>query len=242
MTTSGIQRSSLGRRMLNKVPEVTIYFWIIKVLCTTVGETAADYMNVDLGFGLKGTTVFMGVVLLISLAFQFATKRYRPGVYWLAVVVISIFGTLITDNLVDNYAVALETTTIVFSIALAVTFAVWYVFERTLSIHTIFTTRREAFYWLAVLFTFALGTAAGDLMSERLQLGYTTRPRHLRRDDRGRRRRALRVQAERDPLVLAGVHPYQAARCVPRRPDVAATCRRGHGTRDHEDELRLPGG
>jgi uncharacterized membrane-anchored protein len=158
--------------MLNKVPEVTIYFWIIKVLCTTVGETAADYMNVDLGFGLKGTTGFMGAVLLISLAFQFMTKRYRPGVYWFAVVVISIFGTLITDNLVDNYAVALETTTIVFSIALALTFAVWYAFERTLSIHTIFTTRREAFYWLAVLFTFALGTAAGDLMSERLNLGY----------------------------------------------------------------------
>jgi uncharacterized membrane-anchored protein len=159
--------------MLNKVPEVTIYFWIIKVLCTTVGETAADYMNVDLGLGLKGTTYVMGAVLLISLAFQFGTKRYRPGVYWFAVVVISIFGTLITDNLVDNYAVALETTTIAFAIALATTFAVWYAFERTLSIHTIYTTRREAFYWLAVLFTFALGTAAGDLMSERLSLGYT---------------------------------------------------------------------
>jgi uncharacterized membrane-anchored protein len=151
---------------------VTIYFWIIKVLCTTVGETAADYLNDNLGFGLTNTSYVMSAVLVVVLAFQFGSRRYKPGVYWLAVVLISIVGTLISDNLVDNYGVALETTTIVFGLALAATFAVWYAFEKTLSIHTIFTTRREAFYWLAVLFTFCLGTSAGDLMSEKLALGY----------------------------------------------------------------------
>ncbi|MDX6586015.1 MAG: hypothetical protein QOI31_488 [Solirubrobacterales bacterium] len=158
--------------MLNKVPEVTIYFWLIKVLCTTVGETAADYMSVDLGLGLTKTTYVMGALLLVTLVFQFGANKYIPSIYWLAVVLISIVGTLITDNLVDNQGVALETTTIVFSIALAATFAVWYASERTLSIHTIVTTRREAFYWLAVLFTFALGTAAGDLVAERYGLGF----------------------------------------------------------------------
>ncbi len=161
-----------GRQMLNKVPEVTVYFWIIKILCTTVGETAADYLNVNLGLGLTGTTYIMGTVLVVVLAGQFALRRYVPGVYWLAVVLLSIVGTLITDNLSDNFDVALETTTIVFSIALAVTFAAWYASEKTLSIHTISTTRREAFYWLAILFTFALGTAAGDLTAERLDVGY----------------------------------------------------------------------
>jgi uncharacterized membrane-anchored protein len=158
--------------MLNKVPEVTIFFWIIKILATTVGETAADNLNSSLSLGLTGTTYVMGSLLLIALFFQFRARKYVPGVYWLAVVLISIVGTLITDNLVDNYGVALETTTIVFSIALAATFAAWYASERTLSIHTIFTTRREAFYWLTILFTFALGTAAGDLVAERLGLGF----------------------------------------------------------------------
>ncbi|MBA2521691.1 MAG: hypothetical protein H0V25_00015 [Solirubrobacterales bacterium] len=158
--------------MLNKVPEVTLYFWIIKILCTTVGETAADYMNDTLGFGLSNTSYFMTAVLIVALIGQFRLRRYVPGVYWFAVVAISIVGTLITDNLVDNHGVPLETTTIAFSIALAVTFAAWYASERTLSIHSIVTTRREAFYWLAVLFTFALGTAAGDLTAERLSLGF----------------------------------------------------------------------
>jgi uncharacterized membrane-anchored protein len=158
--------------MLNKVPEVTLYFWVIKVLCTTVGETAADYLNDNLGLGLSKTSYLMAALLIVALAFQFAWRRYRPGVYWLAVVLISVVGTLISDNLVDNYGVALETTTIVFGIALAATFAIWYASERTLSIHTIFSTRRESFYWLTVLFTFCLGTSAGDLMSERLNLGY----------------------------------------------------------------------
>ena len=163
---------SLGRRMLNKVPEVTLYFWIIKILCTTVGETAADYMNVDLGFGLTNTTYFIGALLIVDLFFQFRSSKYVPGIYWTAVVLISVVGTLITDNLVDNMGVALQTTTIVFALALAATFAVWYAVERTLSIHSIVTRRREAFYWLAILFTFALGTSAGDQVAETYGLGF----------------------------------------------------------------------
>ncbi len=161
-----------SREMLNKVPEITVYFWVIKVLCTTVGETASDYLAGNLNLGLTKTTYITGSVLLITLFFQFRAQRYVPGIYWLSVVLISVVGTQITDNLTDNLGISLVTTTIVFSIALAVTFAAWYASERTLSIHTIYTTRREAFYWLAILFTFALGTAAGDLVAERLNLGY----------------------------------------------------------------------
>ena len=164
--------SSFPRELLNKVPEVTLYFWVIKILCTTVGETAADFLNTHLGLGLTGTSYVMGALLAVTLLFQLRARKYLPGTYWLAVVLISIVGTLITDNLVDNFGVALETTTIVFTIALAATFAAWYGVEKTLSIHTIYSTRREAFYWLAVLFTFCLGTAAGDLAAERLALGY----------------------------------------------------------------------
>ena len=158
--------------MLNKVPEVTIYFWIIKILCTTVGETASDYLATNLNLGLTNTTFATGSVLLIVLFFQFRSQKYVPGIYWLGVVLISVVGTQITDNLTDNFGVSLVTTTIAFSVALAAVFGAWYWSERTLSIHTIYTTRREAFYWLAVLFTFALGTAAGDLAAERLNLGY----------------------------------------------------------------------
>ena len=164
--------SSKIRNMLNKVPEITIYFWIIKVLCTTVGETAADYLNEVLHFGLTGTSLVMSALLIVVLFFQFKAKKYIPSVYWLAVVLLSIVGTLITDLLTDKLGVPLETSTIVFSIALALTFGVWYVVEKTISVHSIITIRREAFYWFAVLFTFALGTAAGDLTAEKCRLGY----------------------------------------------------------------------
>ena len=163
---------SVAKNMLNKVPEITLYFWIIKVLCTTVGETAADFLNTNLHLGLNGTTVVMGVLLLVALVFQFRARRYIPPVYWLVVVLLSVFGTLITDNLTDNLNVPLTTTSIIFGVALAVVFGIWYGIEKTLSIHSIYTTRREAFYWLAILFTFALGTAAGDLLAEKLKLGY----------------------------------------------------------------------
>jgi uncharacterized membrane-anchored protein len=160
--------------MMNKVPEVTLYFWLIKVLCTTVGETFADYLNETLGFGLTNTTIVMGLAFLVFLALQFRAHRYVPWIYWTTVVLISVFGTLITDNLTDGHGVPTTTTTPVFAALLAVAFLAWYLVERTLSIHTIRTPRREAFYWLAILFTFALGTAGGDMLSEQLGLGYVT--------------------------------------------------------------------
>jgi len=163
---------SRGREMLNKVPEITAFFWVIKVLCTTVGETASDYLNTNLNLGLTNTTLITASLLAVVLFAQFRSRRYIPGIYWLSVVLISVVGTQITDNLTDNFGVSLVTTTTVFSIALAVVFAAWFAAERTLSIHTIYTSRREGFYWLAILFTFALGTAAGDLAAERLNLGY----------------------------------------------------------------------
>jgi uncharacterized membrane-anchored protein len=156
---------SAAHRTLNKVPEVTAFFWIVKVLCTTVGETAADYLNETLGFGLTGTSVVTALALAVVLVAQFTARRYRPPVYWLAVVLISVFGTLITDNLTDALGVPLPVSTVVFAVLLTATFVVWHRVEGTLSI-------REAFYWLAILFTFALGTAAGDLLAEQLGLGY----------------------------------------------------------------------
>ncbi len=158
--------------MLNKVPEIVLYFWIIKVLCTTVGETFADFINNQLNLGLNVTTYIIGSLLVVVLFFQFRLRKYVPAVYWLAVVLISVVGTLITDNMTGNFGIALSTATIIFAIALAATFAGWYASEKTLSIHSIFTTRREAFYWLTILFTFALGTATGDLVAENFNLGY----------------------------------------------------------------------
>ncbi len=157
---------------ISKVPEVTLYFWIIKILATTVGETAADFLNVNLHFGLTGTSIAMSVLLAIALVRQILYGRYVPWSYWLTVVLISVVGTLITDNLVDNLGVSLQTTTVGFALALAATFALWHASEHTLSIHSIYTLRRELFYWAAILFTFALGTAAGDLAAEGLALGY----------------------------------------------------------------------
>ena len=160
------------RVLFNKVPRVTVDFWIIKLLAVTVGETAADYMNLDLGLGLSLTSWILTVFLIAALILQFAQDRYVPWIYWTAVVLISVVGTLVTDNLVDNFGVPLTTTTVVFSVVLALTFAVWYWLERTLSIHRIYTLRREGFYWFAILFTFALGTSAGDWFAEGLGLGY----------------------------------------------------------------------
>jgi uncharacterized membrane-anchored protein len=164
--------TSPGRGMLNKVPEVTIFFWIIKILCTTVGETGAD--NLSSKYSLSDATLayYTGAVLLVVLVFVFAFRRYVPLFYWAGIVLISVVGTLITDNLVDNHGVALKTTTTIFSIATIASFGVWFAVERTLSIHSIVTLRRELFYWVTVLFTFALGTAAGDYIAETSGLGY----------------------------------------------------------------------
>jgi uncharacterized membrane-anchored protein len=158
--------------MLNKVPEVTIYFWLIKVLSTTVGETAADFLDTNLNLGLTTTSLIMTALLVAAMIAQVRLDRYVAWAYWVTVVLVSIVGTLITDNLSDGYNVPLEVTTPVFAVLLALSFIAWFAAERTLSIHSIFTRRREGFYWTTILFTFALGTAAGDLLSEKLNLGY----------------------------------------------------------------------
>jgi uncharacterized membrane-anchored protein len=160
------------QQMLNKVPEVTAIFWIIKILSTTVGETGADYLAVHVGLGATVTAANMAILLAAALALQLRAQSYIPWTYWLTVVLVSVVGTQITDLLTDKLEISLYLSTAAFACALAVTFTIWYAAERTLSIHSIVTTRRELFYWLAILFTFALGTAAGDLATEALGLGF----------------------------------------------------------------------
>jgi len=167
-----ISSPTISRTMLNKVPEVTLLFWIVKIMSTTVGETVADFFSTTLNLGLNGTTLVMLVLLIAALIVQFRQRRYVPAAYWVTVVFISVFGTLVTDNLTDNLGIELWMTTVVFAVALTIVFIAWFLTERTLSIHSITTRRREAFYWLAILLTFALGTAGGDLFSEGLDLGY----------------------------------------------------------------------
>jgi len=156
-----------------KVPAViTLYFWLIKIMATTIGETAADFLSIDLHFGLGGTSVVMSGLFLAVLAAQLRAQRYIPWLYWLSVTLISVVGTLLTDNLTDQFGVPLLVSTALFAVALAVAFAAWWRSEGTLSIHSIDTPRREGFYWAVILLTFALGTAGGDLIAERLHLGY----------------------------------------------------------------------
>lgn len=160
------------RQMLNKVPEVTLMFWIIKMMSTTVGETAADFLNTRFQLGLTITSLIMGALLAVALFLQVRTKRYSPPIYWLTVVLMSVVGTLITDNITDHFGIALAVSTGVFTVALMLVFAIWYYRERTLSIHHVDSLPRELYYWLAILTTFALGTAAGDWFAEALQMGY----------------------------------------------------------------------
>ena len=163
---------AIDRPTLNKVPLVTLFFWIIKILATTVGETGADFLNFNLGFGLTKTSLLAAVVLIGFLALQMRQKRYVPWIYWVCVVFLSIVGTLLTDSLSDTFGVSLYVSSALFAVSLAITFIAWDRSEHTLSIHDITTPRREAYYWAAILFTFALGTAAGDLVAEKLGLGY----------------------------------------------------------------------
>jgi len=163
---------SLAAPMLNKVPQVTLSFWIIKILSTTVGETGADYLAVNAGLGTVCTDLIMATFLLLALITQMRLQRFVPWVYWLTVVLLSVVGTQITDALTDGMGVSLYLSTAVFGVLQAVVFGIWYRREHTLSIQTIVTRPREAFYWTAILLTFALGTAAGDLATEELSLGF----------------------------------------------------------------------
>ncbi len=174
-----------ARQMLNKVPEVTLYFWLIKCLCTTVGETFSDNLTTTWAGGSNASIakvntasvqvmIATGAVLAVALIVQFSMKRYRAPMYWLCVVLISVFGTQITDQFEGNGLQPLHmwAITIVSVTLLALVFFTWWYVERTLSMHSIRTRRREAFYWLAILTTFATGTAVGDLIAEKFSLGY----------------------------------------------------------------------
>ncbi|WP_174998960.1 COG4705 family protein [Rugamonas aquatica] len=158
--------------MVNKAPVAVLSFWVIKILSTTVGETGADYLAVNAGLGTAVTGGITAALLAAALVAQLRAGRFVPWLYWLCVVLLSVAGTQITDALTDRLGVSLYLSTAVFGVLLALLFAAWYRSERTLSVTTINTGRRERFYWAAILLTFALGTAAGDLATEELALGF----------------------------------------------------------------------
>ncbi|MCQ4043157.1 hypothetical protein ACFOSC_23115 [Streptantibioticus rubrisoli] len=159
-----------ARHALSKVPEVTVYFWVIKVLTTGMGETTSDFLTKSLnpviavGIG--------GLGLVVALALQFSARRYVSWVYWLAVTMVSVFGTMAADVLHVVLGIPYVVSTTFYALVLAAIFAVWYRSEKTLSIHSIHTRRREVFYWATVMATFALGTAAGDMTAGTMKLGY----------------------------------------------------------------------
>jgi uncharacterized membrane-anchored protein len=152
------------------VPEVTPGFWVTKVLTTGMGEATSDTLVHQLPPVIAVMFGFVGLV--IALALQFAAPRYRPWIYWLAVVMVAVFGTMAADVLHIQFGIPYLVSTIFFAIILTAVFVIWYSTEHTLSIHTINTVRREAFYWLTVIATFALGTAAGDMTATTFHLGY----------------------------------------------------------------------
>jgi uncharacterized membrane-anchored protein len=172
MSVTSVAFAPRSRTWLTKVPAITATFWAIKVLSTTIGETFSDYLAVNVGLGPAVTDAAMAAVLVAALVIQFRTRKYTPWIYWLCVVLVSIVGTEITDFFTDTLGVSLYVSTVVFAVVLAVVFAVWHRQEGTLAIASIDTPQREGFYWAAILTTFALGTAAGDLATEALSLGF----------------------------------------------------------------------
>jgi len=156
--------------MLRKVPEVIVLFWIIKLLTTAMGETTSDYLVHQLDPIIA--VALGGIGLTVALILQFFVRRYVAWIYWLAVTMVAIFGTMAADVLHIGLGIPYFITTIFFAISLAVIFVIWYRVEKTLSIHSISTRRRELFYWVTVITTFALGTAAGDMTAITLHLGY----------------------------------------------------------------------
>jgi uncharacterized membrane-anchored protein len=155
---------------MRKVPEITLIFWITKLLTTAMGESTSDFLVSRINPYLA--VMLGGIGLIISLLLQFMSKKYKPWIYWLNVVMVAIFGTMAADALHKQIGVSYLSSTIFFSLALIAVFWIWSKTEKTLSIHSINSFRREIFYWLAVITTFALGTAAGDLTASTLGLGY----------------------------------------------------------------------
>ncbi len=169
-TLPQFQPVQLAKQAMRKVPEVTIYFWIIKLLSTAMGESTSDYLVYHINPYIA--VVLGSVGLIASLILQLLVRRYVPWIYWLAVVMVAIFGTMAADVLHVVLGIPYLVSTVFFTLVLATIFVVWYASEKTLSIHSINTPRRELFYWATVMATFALGTAVGDLTAATLGLGY----------------------------------------------------------------------
>lgn len=157
-------------RMLRKVPEVTAMFWVAKLLTTAMGESTSDWLVVKMNPFIA--VALGGVAFVIALAIQFRTPKYKPWTYWLAASMVAVFGTMAADGLHIQFGVPYIASAISFAIALAAVFIAWQKVEGTLSIHTVTGGRREVFYWLTVVSTFALGTATGDLTANTFGLGY----------------------------------------------------------------------
>lgn len=164
------QSLDFGKRLLKKVPEVTIFFWIVKLLTTAVGESTSDYLVFHIDPYVA--VALGGIGLVVGLVLQLAVRRYIAWIYWFAVAMVAVFGTMAADVIHIVLGVPYLTSTIGFAVLLTIIFIVWYLSEKTLSIHSIFTRRRELFYWATVMATFALGTAAGDMTASTLNLGY----------------------------------------------------------------------
>ncbi|MGH7861768.1 MAG: COG4705 family protein [Candidatus Dormibacteraceae bacterium] len=162
--------SRLAVRLIRKVPEITLYFWVTKLLTTAAGEAASDYLVFDINRYLAVVLGFVG--LIVALALQLTIRRYVTWLYWLAVTMVAVFGTMAADVLHIVVGVPYASSSAFFAITLVVIFLIWFVSERSLSIHSIYTIRREFFYWAAVIATFALGTATGDMTASTLGLGY----------------------------------------------------------------------
>ncbi len=159
-----------GKRLLMKVPEITVYFWIVKLLTTAVGESTSDYLVYHMNPYIA--VVLGGVGFALSLILQFSVRKYVAWIYWLLVAMVAIFGTMVADAVHIALGVPYSVSTIAFAVILTVVFVTWYKTEKTLSIHSIYTRRREMFYWTTVLATFAMGTATGDMTALTLHLGY----------------------------------------------------------------------
>ncbi len=164
------QPLNFGKRLLKKVPEVTLFFWIVKLLTTAAGESTSDYLVFHIDPYVA--VVLGGVGLVVALILQLAVRRYIAWIYWFAVAMVAVFGTMVADVIHIVLGVPYLTSTIGFAVLLTIIFILWYLSEKTLSIHSIFTRRRELFYWATVMATFALGTAAGDMTAATLNLGY----------------------------------------------------------------------
>lgn len=170
MNTSVSVATQRVRRIFAKVPEITVYFWIVKLLTTAMGETTSDYLVYHINPFIA--VALGGIGLVASLILQFVVRRYLAWIYWLVVATVSIFGTMVADASHIVLRIPYFITTLFFVIVLSVIFVVWYRIEKTLSIHSIYTRHREMFYWATVLATFALGTASGDMTAMTLHLGF----------------------------------------------------------------------